>query len=407
MVTESVGYPEVLGLTGNEFLVMEFQKFDNDESEIKKTFRAYKIGNRKLAQNMETESFCLFFCSEEMILSEQYKVSKAYENKTIDTIITDICTMNPGLNIGPKKFNPDNIEKSYGTYSFVIPNLKPFDAINWLSVYARPQPDAGTGADMLFFENKDGFNFKSLQTMTGPNAIVKNRYRYDPKNSYGPSDKNYLQEEVYNVTTYEILDTYDALQATHSGMFANQLMSVDILTRMRTTTDFNYLDYWNNPDTHGLNWNPITNTYKNRNGDGVTETPQAMLKLVFSNFDSADSPVAKDNPGSIAPNIFAETYIPYRTAQLALANYTRIKISVPGDPFITIGDVVDFELLSRNPSSKTRDLYLSGFYLVTAVRHLITENEFKTVMEIAKESSITPYPDPTQGSPTFSNLAKE
>jgi hypothetical protein len=407
MVTEANAYSELLSLTGNEFLFIEFSKSTDSNVKISKYFRAYKMGNRKLSANMVTESYCLYFCSEELLLSDQYKISKAYSNQTIDAIITDICKMSPGLNIGPKKFDPKNIEKSYGTYSFVVPNLKPFDAINWLSVYARPQPDAGTGADMLFFENRDGFNFKSLQTLTGPNAVVHNRYRYDPKNVYAPGAPDFdLTEEVYNVTTYEILDSYDALEATNSGMFANQLMSVDILTRKRTTTDFNYMEYWSDPKTHGLNNNPVTNNYKNRNGDGVTDTSQAMLKLVFSNFDSANADVVKNNPGAIAGNIFAETYIPYRTAQLALANYTRMKISVPGDPVLTVGEIIDFELLSRNPANKTSDLFYSGYYLVTAVRHMITENDYKTVLEIAKESSRTKYADPPSGSSTWATAAK-
>jgi len=407
MVTESNAYSELLSLTGNEFLVMEFSKTKDLTDKITKTFRAYSLGKRKLSGNMTTESYNINFCSEELLLSEQYKVSKAYSNQTIDTIITDICNMNPGLNISSKKLNPANINKSYGTYSFVIPNLKPFDAINWLSVYARPLPEDGTGSDMLFYENKDGFNFKSLQTLTGPNAVVHNRYRYDPKNLYAPTDGDYdLTEEVYNVTTYEFLDSYDSLKSINSGMFANQLISVDILTRKKITTDFNYLEYWNDTNTHGLNNNPITNAYKNRNGDAVNETSQAMLKMVFSNFDDANAQITQNNPGSIAPNIFAETYIPHRTAQLALASHTRMKISVPGDPVLTVGEVIYFELLSRNPSNITKDLYYSGYYLITAVRHMITENDYKTVLEIAKESSPTRYPDPPSNSPTWTEIVK-
>lgn len=406
LVTEANAYSELFSLTGNEFLYIEFSKTKDLTDKISRTFRAYALGDRKLSGNMTTESYKINFCSEELFLSEQYKVSKAYTNQTINAIITDICTMKPGLNIGSKKFKPENISKTYGNYSFVIPNLKPFDAINWLSTYARPLPEDGTGADMIFYENKNGFNFKSLQTLTGPNAVSYNSYRYDPKNLFAPGDRNFdLTEEVYNVTTYEILDSYDSLRATNSGMFANQLLSVDVLTRNRKTTNFNYKEYWDNPNTHGLNWNPITNEYKNRNGDMVNETSQAMLKLVFSNFDSSNSQVAKNNPGAVAPNIFAETYIPYRTAQLALVNYTRMKISIPGDPVLTVGEIIYFELPSRNPNTPTVDRYYSGYYLVTAVRHMITESDFKTVVEIAKESSHTAYPNPPSDSPTWKAAA--
>jgi hypothetical protein len=407
MVTEGQSYAELLSLTGNEFIFLEFSKSTDNTVKISKTFRAYKIGERKLSGNMTTESYCIFFCSEELLLSEQYKVSKAYVNQTIDSIITDICTMKPGLNISSSKLDPKNIDSTTGIYSFVVPNLKPFDAINWLCTYARPQPNVGTGADMVFFENRNGFNFKSLQNlMDGPDSTVYNTYRYDPKNLFNRNDLN-LNEEVYNVTTYEFLDSYDALHGVNSGMFANQLLSVDILTRNRTTTNFDYLSYWNNNNTGGLNTNTITNAYQNRNGDKINETSQAVLKLVFSNFNDANNPVVQSNPGSVAPNIFAETFIPNRTAQLALTNYTRVKITVPGDPLVTVGAVVEFQLGSRNPNVNEPDLYYSGNYLVTAVRHLITESDYKTVMEIAKESSVTKYPDPPASSTTWNTLAQK
>jgi len=395
MVTESNSYAELLGLNGNEFLLLTFAKYDNPDDTINKKFRVYKMDKRKLAANMSTEVYTLQFCSEELIVSEQYKLSKSYPNMPVSDVIRDICTNSLGISE-----NRLQIDDTYGTYSFLVPNLKPLDAINWLSNYARPAPP-WPGADMLFYEDKDGFKFKSLQVLTdGPDVNIYNTYSYDPKNT----EQGNLTEEVYNVTTYEILNSYDTLNAVNTGMFANQLISVDILTRKKITTNFDYLQYWNDPDTGGLNDYPVTNNYVNRKGQKMNEASQSTLKLVFSNFDEANNEVVQANPGSVAQNIFAETYIPYRTAQLALANYTRVKISVPGDPLLTVGTVIEFELLSKDPSSKELDLFYSGNYLVTAVRHMITQNDFKTVLEVAKESVPHQYPDINDGSITWSNI---
>lgn len=389
LLTEGAGYSEIFNLTGNETLQLTFNKSGNGSSanlgeQINKTFRVYKIDKRALSGNMYTEQYCLYFCSEEMVLSEQYKISKSYPNKDIASNITDICKTYLGI-----PDNKLNIDPTYGTYSFVVPNIKPFDAINWMSTYARPMAPV-PGADMLFFENKNGFNFKSLQNlMDSQNTVAYGSYRYDPKNT----NQANLEEESENVTTYEVMSTYDALGAVNSGLFANQLISVDILTRAKKVTNFDYLDYWNNQPSLGLNKYPITNNYKNRFGDQMNQAEQSVLKLVFSNFDEANNSVVQSSPGSVAPNIFAETYIPYRTAQLALSNYTRVKMSVPGDPNLSVGYTIEFELLSRNPSDKqkTPDAFLSGDYLVTAVRHMITQNDYKTVMEVAKDSVPTQY----------------
>jgi hypothetical protein len=403
MVSESMNYISLLNLNGNEYLRMTFSK-DGETDPVDKLMRVYKVGKRKLEQNMYTETYVLYFCSEEMLLSEQYKLCKSYPGQTVSDNIYDILSNELQVNDS----NISIIEPTYGIYDFVIPTIKPFDAINWMSNYARPSADK-LGADMLFFENKYGFNFRSLQSMmdiqTNPPYAS---YTYNPKNI----EQNTSNQEIYNVTTYEILNSYDTLGSINAGVFANQLLSVDILTRKTKATNFDYANYQTNSTS--LNPWPITNNFKNRLGDGLNQSSQAVLKLVFSNFDEQDSKyVDNQEDGSVAPNIFAETYIPYRTAQLQLINYTRIKLSVPGDPGLSIGSTINFSLLNRAPNdgvgninNREPDSFYSGNYLITAVKHLITFNDYKTIVEIAKDSSAEQYADIDNSNSLWQNTVK-
>jgi hypothetical protein len=377
MITDSMGFIETLNLTGNEFLRLTFGKTDQTETWTDKIVRVYKVAKRLPESSGQTESYSLYFCSEEMILSEQYKISKSYKNLPISEIVLDMLE-----NELDCKEKIQELQQTYGSYDFIIPYLKPFDAINWLCTYARPN-DAYPGADMVFFENKYGFNFVSMQSLMEQNSYLD--YSYTPKNL----NTQDINAEVYNVSTYEILESYDALKAIHTGMFANQLISVDPLLRRYKVTDFNYAGYVN--ESTKLNKYPITNNFKNRFGDGMTSTPQSVMKLVFSNYDQYQAAKIAANPGAVAHDIYAETYIPYRTAQMSLNNYTRMKISVPGDSNMAVGRTINFNLLSKNPNQKHNDAFYSGKYLVTSVRHMFTQNEFKTLMEIAKESTTTQY----------------
>jgi hypothetical protein len=396
MVVDSMGYIETLNLTGNEYLRMTFGKTNQDSNWIDKIFRVYKVDKRRPEGKGDTESYQLYFCSEEMLLSEQYKVSKSYRAKAISDNVIDI--LQNYLNVNDKRIG--TIEPTYGIYDFIIPTIKPFDAINWMAVYARPTPDK-PGSDMLFYENKFGFNFRSIQSMM--KEPVYHNYSYDPKNI---DNQTYdLNKRVYNVTTYEILNSYDALGAINSGIFANKLISVDPVTRRYKETTFDYAAYIKQAEM--LNKYPITNSFKNRFGDGVNQTPEAVTKLVFSNFKQNQVPyIASQGPDSVGKDIYAETYIPYRTAQLALANYTRVKISVPGDPGLTVGTNINFSLLSKNPNNKEPDPFYSGNYLITAVRHMITMNEYKTVLEITKESTTKQYASPDNGSALWQNTVR-
>jgi hypothetical protein len=70
--------------------------------------------------------------------------------------------------------------------------------------------------------------------------------------------------------------------------------------------------------------------------------------------------------------------------------------------------VIGFELLSINPvvDKKQPDKFYSGNYLITAVRHMITMYEYKTVLEISKDSSVTPYAGIDNGQALWKSMVK-
>jgi len=400
MIEDSMGYINKLSLSGNEFMYLHIGKDNNTTNIIKKSFRIFTIKKREPLIDGNTETYSIYFCSEELFLSEQYKISKSYKNSDITTNIKDI--LKTYLKVPANRMA--QIDKTYGVYDFIIPFLKPFDAINWLSSYARPGAFGSTtmvGADMLFYENKFGYNFRSLQNLYEQSPMRE--YSYSPKNM----DITDMANNLTNALSYEIMDSFDTLAGVNQGIFANRLLSLDPLLRRYKVTDFNYASYSNKVEK--LNSWPITNNYKNRMGDNLYETPEAAFKMAFSNSNQNDSALIKNSPGSVAHDIFAETYIPNRTAQIPLANYNRMKISVWGDPALTVGTVIKFNLLSKDPVEEKKGLddFYSGNYLVTAVRHILNPPfQYRTILEICKESVPTPYADPKNDKVGWSNAVK-
>lgn len=398
---DSQGWIEKFQASGNEFLVMKFGKNDDLNYAISKTVRVYKVTKRDARNEGNTETYSFYFCSEELLLSEQYKINKSYPNTNITTIIIDILT-NQNLKMNVDATRIGTFQQTYGYYSFIIPNLKPFDAINWLSTYA--QTNLNPGADFVFFENKDGFNFISLQSLYNTSSI--GRFTFAPKNLSLKDNEGSLDTQLHNVMTFEILDSYDKLESVNSGIFANNLLSVDILTRSYKNTSFNYENYVSNRNTKKLNAFDLVNNFANRNGDRISQTANSVTKLVFSNFDSQNAEKVKQNPGSVTQNIYAEVYVPYRTAQLQLLGHTRLKVTVAGNPDLTIGRVIEFSLLSKDPREKTTDKYYSGRYLITAIKHMFTAEEYKCVMELSKESSVGLYGSVDTSVPGMSDAIK-
>jgi hypothetical protein len=399
LISDAQGLIEKMGLHGNEYIRMAFGKDGNPNVMIDKLFRIYSISNRQKTTGFDTENYVIHFCSDELILSEQYKISKSYNGKGVSQIINDVLLTY--LRVPSNKYDPKNIEQTKGVYSIIIPNLKPFEAINMVSLYA--QSATKIGADMLFFENAKGYNFASLQSLFEKAPYYT--YEYRPKNiSMENYDKN-IDKEIFNVLGYEILKSFNVIQGISSGTFANRLVTIDPLLRDYKTTDFNYLDYHNK--SKSLNNFPVVNNLKNRFGNALYETPQACFKLAGTNSGWEKVDYIKSKPGSVTKNMFVETFFSQRKSQISLANYTRAKLYIAGDPNVTVGTTVNFNLLSQDPASssdpKQLDPYYSGKYLVTAVRHIIQTGGYNTILEIVKDSLPQAYLEVDNERPIFKN----
>ena len=252
----------------------------------------------------------------------------------------------------------------------------------------RSKATGGLGADMIFYETKDGFAFKSLQSLFTQDSYGTYKYQ---QNNLGEKNEP-MEERAMTVLNYEYKKTFDVVQDISSGSFANRLISIDPLQRLFRTTDFNYNDFKDKAES--LNKDGVTNNLENRDGKKLYETADAVIKTITSNANQVKNSYIQSKDGAgIAKDIFVEDYVPNRTAQLNLANYTVLKLAIPGDPGLTAGKVIDFNLMNIKPQTKSRELdkFYSGRYLVTAVRHIIQPDEstYQTILEVAKDSSKT------------------
>ena len=156
-----------------------------------------------------------------------------------------------------------------------------------------------------------------------------------------------------------------------------------------------------------LNNYSLLSTATNRLNDTTNKTYDSVLKVVTTNtgevtlnkYIKSHQPTIKD--------INIETTVPYRTAQIAQINAIKYKVGISGDPLMTVGNVIDFNLpeITRTADGKKPDRFYSGKYLVTAVRHRIDiENKFTTMIEISKESLPNKYDDPDNSSTAWKKV---
>lgn len=396
IVSDAQGMIEKLGLCGSEYIKFTLSKDSDspdDDSQyiIEKQFRIYKIGSRTKNNNEAVENYVIYFCSDEMLMNNQYRISKSYPYMTIKEMIMDI--MENYLMVSDARYDPDNkFENTDGIYNFIIPNLKPFEAINWLMQYARPADNSSIGNDMIFFEDKESYVMASLQTLFVQDPI--GTFKYQPKNldtdSYVTNPEGDTSSLMFNVDHYEIENSFDTMEGINNGMLANQLMALNPLRQAYSTHKFNYEEY--SSQAKSLNGNKIVNNLQNRAGDTMSDTGLANFKLAFSNTDNDQNVYVQSKPpGSITNSVFIEDVLTMRKAQLNLTNYHKVKLQMGGNPFLTVGQTLVFDLVSTTPSGsedlpKNSDSLYAGKYLISAIRHLITTGGYSTIVEIVKDS---------------------
>jgi hypothetical protein len=373
LIKDSIGLSKRLLFDGSEFLDIDISKSDESSgTNIVKTFRIFKQSDRSNV-NQTSEVYILHFVSEEMIYSEQQKISQSYTG-----IYSDIATsvLIDYLKVPKNKIGV--IEPTKGISSSIVPLLSPIDTLNWLTKRSVSQNDL---ADFLFFENKLGFNFVSLSNLFSIKTSLTINFK--PKNL---SDS--VSEEFLGVRDYNMSTSFDILENTKNGFYSNRFVGFDILTRTLVESDLGIKNHYKG---NHLNKNPNIYSSLNREGKDPGIMPFSKVSLYSFQLYRNKWEYVNSNDSETA-SIIDEThkYIPQRKAILHNLLQRKMNISLPGNFFITSGHVLNIDAHSfslQDDKTEKNDKSISGKYLVIATRHMINPQKHETFCELASDST--------------------
>ena len=338
----------------------------------------YALQNRTGA-NPRSQLYTLKFISIEAIRNHQTRVSQAFTGN-IDQMVTDIC-------YNYLKTKKDLIvEDTKSNHKFVIPRLKPTMAIEHLRKNAQSLHYENSG--FLFFENGDGFNFKSYEGL----FCKKDGSPRPTKAHYSPKIKNIGEDPIYalqSVENFTILKQFDTLNNTANGVYASRLITHDLYNKTFSETDFDY-----NKEYSKQNHLEQDDRGDKRSDNGI---------LPYFNYDAGEtfgtknegviyyqSETSKVHDTHELPD--SKNILQKRVSQHIAVNSLVIEITAPGTTELRVGDVINFTLPKYAPNSKNdthdNDKYLSGRYLISAARHHVsTLNKRHTLaLELIKDS---------------------
>ena len=378
LIQDAIGLSSKLLLDGSEYLSMEILKGEESgPTTFKKTFRIYKQSNRENI-NQNSEIYILHFASEEMIFSEQKKVNQSF-NGTYTDIVNVI--LKKYLGVTSKKLG--SIENSKGLHTVIIPNLSPFDTMDWLSKRAV---DSDSLPNFLFFENKYGYNFVSLTELIKREPIMN--INFEPKNLSVSGG-----QEFYGAREAKIINSTNYIESIKNGVYSGKFIGIDLLTRKVNINQIDFNQTYNKTKVH-LNKYPNFTTAANRDGKDAAHMFDSKVSLYAFATTRKDTSWVKQNDAQTGTNIDdTHAYVFQRAPILANLLQTTIHLNIPGNFGVTSGAIINLKMPIKSGKTEVGeglDQTLTGKYIVTATRHVIKGDMHETVIEVATDSTNKP-----------------
>jgi hypothetical protein len=327
---------------GGEYIYLHFE-VPEQKITLKKAFRIYKIGKRSPSDS--SQKYVIYFMSDELFTSHTKKISKAYKDDTVSNMALDI--MKSYLKIPEKRiFIDQTTEKT----SYVIPNWRPLEALNWLA--SRAYTDTMTC--FFFYENFNGFNFRSIQSIYKTGTIIKVPFSLENKRGMKKLDM-----DKFSIDDYEVIRDFDVLSTISSGGYAMRLLGVDTINQKLTKNDYNPSSvtkiYPNNPMTNSADLFKKANSHllTYLKADGI----QNWIKRVMS---------------------------------MAALSSNITEITVPGNMGLNVGTLLSLRIpYTITPADGDMwDKQKSGKYLVFAVNHKfdMVNHQFTSLALLSRDS---------------------
>ena len=215
-----------------------------DFTEPTKNF--YVSGIENVMIDGERESLVLNLVSREAITNETVRVGKKFStDSNISNTVRDILKNY----IKTDKIN--QIETTMNNYGFIGNMKKPFQILTWLASKSisgeSEESSGGNSAGFFFYQTKDGFNFRSIDSLVEQEPFDRD-YRYAP-NVISTEDPN----KDFKIIEYNINQNIDLMNKLERGAYSSQRYYINPVSFAPYINHFKSSDYVDNIKTLGDN----------------------------------------------------------------------------------------------------------------------------------------------------------
>jgi hypothetical protein len=325
------------------------------------------IGN-VISEN-QRETFVLHLSSKEAIINETQNVTKKYPTSSpisasAENIIKEYIRTN----------KPIEIDQTSNKYGFLGNSRKPFSLLVTLASKAVPEISKdGATAGFVFFQTKDGFFFKSLDSLI----------TQEPKASYTYTEINKSSSERnndFNILTYNTNKNQKLLENLRMGAFATERVIFNPLTFQTTILNYGKNEYSGKSKNLGKELNPPKISFSDAVDLDLGETTSRVVATIadIGTFE----PEVSLQQNADSTQYQAQSLMRYNTL------FTQVlTLTVPSNTNLRAGDIIECQFPKTTTSKKKEfDQEQSGLYMIKALCHHFDSTGSYTSLKLIRDT---------------------
>ena len=320
----------------------------------------------------QRETFLLNLTSREAITNETSRVGKKYKtSSTIDASVTDI------LKNYLKTEKIGKIDKTQNKYGFIGNLRKPFTVLVWLASKGVPAEISGDAtAGFVFYQTKEGFQFRSIDSLISQKPDKIPTYTYTQVNQTG-----FERDNDFKILSYKTERNQNLLEKLRLGSYASYRIFYNPLTFEFTdpqkgtfTTD----DYVSGVKNLGqkLELPKISNS----SNIDLGHIPTRFLTQVLD-IGTMEKDVSTDINSD-----------PFKYQSQAIMRYNMLftqtlSIIVPSNTNLKAGDIIECKFPKISKANKDEyDKDQSGLYMIKELCHHFDTDASYTSMKLIRDT---------------------
>lgn len=344
-------------------------------TQINRYFHIYKLSDR-VVLNERTQSYVLHFVSSDSLTESSISISKTFRGKAEENI-ADILTSNP---LFMKSGTPLNLDSTNNNVTYTSNYWSPVQNFTYNAEHAICSD--GTPS-MLFFENRQGFQFRSLVGLSTKEPIISLSAndlttKLIPKGSMNVGDRvRDFKQDYETILTVTAPIYYDYVKDKQDGLLSSRMFSFDTTTKRLVDVTYN------SASDSRVRVNPIkfytdkvaSTSYKGSNST-IKLHNDRHIKLYDGVGDTTDFAI-KQRRNSIIREF----------------QQHRIEVTLLGRMDYTVGSSIAIDINRLRGFTKDQsdvdfsDPMLSGNYVLSAICHRFVNNgKHECTFELIRDS---------------------